>query len=86
MVIARAGTATTAVRADRARSAAARRHRAVSAADRERIGRREIVLADRVPVVHDPVGIAGVATVRRVGVRRTGGMNPSRRGRLRRRS
>ncbi len=86
-MIARAGIATTAVRAVRVPSAAAaRRRHGESAADRERIGRREIVRADHDPVVHDPVGIAGAVTVRRLGVRRTGGMNRARRGRLRRRS
>ena len=87
MLIARAETVTTAVRAARGRQAAGVRRRKEIVAGRGRTVRREVTgRAGRVRVDHGPVGIAGAETVRRVGVRRSGGMNPARRAKPRRRS
>jgi len=86
-VIARAATATTAVRGARARRAAEHRRRVEIAAGLGRIARREIVAAGRVRADPGPEGIVGAETDLRVGEgSRSDAMSPARRARPRRRS
>lgn len=79
MLTARVATATTALRAARARQAAGARRRREIAADRGRAVRwEETELAGRGQADRGPVGIVAAETVRRAGVRRRATMNRAR--------